>query len=76
MRHILVYAFEDAPEWCQKLSPHGGDEDWLAIVPRYFVGTGDVQDMVPWLCEGTAFGVCSVAVHELDDCFVVIGCHA
>jgi hypothetical protein len=31
---IIVWRFEDAPADLGALSRHGGDEDWLAVVPR------------------------------------------
>ena len=30
---IKVWAFYDAPEHLRALSQHGGDEDWLVLVP-------------------------------------------
>lgn len=30
---ITVWAWEDAPADLQALSEHGGDEDWVALVP-------------------------------------------
>ncbi len=30
---IILWRFEDAPAYLRKLSTHGGDEDWLAIIP-------------------------------------------
>ena len=32
---ITIYRFEDAPKELQNLSQNGGDEDWLAIVPKH-----------------------------------------
>jgi hypothetical protein len=32
-RAVLVWHFPDAPEVFRRLSPHGGDEDFLALVP-------------------------------------------
>lgn len=67
---IGVWRFADAPRWTQALSPHGGDEDWLAILPRG-------QERPDWMREGTAFGVCRVSEHALGDGrVVVIGAHS
>ena len=43
---ILVFHFEDAPEALRQLSGHGGDEDWIAVVPPELV---DVDPYIPWL---------------------------
>lgn len=34
MNHILIYQFYDAPEELQQLSEHGGDEEWIIIIPN------------------------------------------
>ncbi|GIV03692.1 MAG: hypothetical protein KatS3mg015_2522 [Fimbriimonadales bacterium] len=67
---ILVWRFADAPEELQRLSQHGGDEDWLAVVPP----PGDVP---AWMDTGTSFGVFRVSERELPGGYVVvIGAHA
>ena len=69
---ILVWDFKDAPEEYRALSEHGGDEDWLALVPSNLAG-----EYIPWLETGGPFGCCSVSEHSLDDGRVVfIGAHA
>lgn len=40
---ITIWRFEDAPADLQALSWHGGDEDWIALVPlkyaeRHYIG--------------------------------------
>jgi len=30
---VFMWSFRNAPEHLQQLSPHGGDEDWIALVP-------------------------------------------
>lgn len=30
---ITVWAWDDAPEDLRALSPHGGDEDWIVVLP-------------------------------------------
>lgn len=68
---IAVWRFNNAPQTYQKLSTHGGDEDWLALVPVEMKG-----EYIPWL-EWGAFGVCSISEHPLDNGSVVyIGAHA
>ena len=51
---ILVYRFHEAPATLQALSPNGGDEDWLAILPP---SIGDTS--IGW-CEQPAFGCSGV----------------
>jgi hypothetical protein len=53
---ITVWSFYDAPYDLQALSPHGGDEDWLAEVPPQF-------DYVSWMESGSHFGCCDVSTH-------------
>ena len=67
---IKVWSFYDAPEEYQKLSGHGGDEDWLALLPP-----GIEQPL--WAESGTSFGVCDVSSHPLPSGqTVLIGAHA
>ena len=68
---ILVWQFRDAPKELQLLSTHGGDEDWLAVVPPHLS-----EAYIPWLEYGP-FGCCDITRHELPDGRVVyIGAHA
>ena len=66
---ILVWRFEDAPDGYKFLSPHGGDEDWLAFVP-----TGISEPL--WLANGTSFGCCSVSETPVTGGTIYIGAHA
>ena len=77
---IQVWRFHEAPEALQLLSTHGGDEDWLAVVPRAALedvaddwpnddlesddGRDDAYCLPGWLWPGTSFGVCSVSVQR------------
>ncbi len=71
-RAIRVWRWRDAPEDLRLLSPHGGDEDWVALIPSVLE-----DKWVPWAEDGTAFGCCSVSEHTLPDGSVVrIGAHA
>lgn len=68
---IKVWRFEDAPKELQELSPHGGDEDWLAVVPP-----GLADQWIGWIEIGY-FGSCEVTSHPLPDGSVVrIGAHS
>ena len=65
---ILVWRFWQAPDIYKALSPHGGDEDWVAFVPE------SLRDVyIPWL---ERLGVCSLSEHEVDGGIVYIGAHA
>jgi hypothetical protein len=70
---ILIWKFEEAPKIYQRLSNHGGDEDWIAFIPRHIIMRG-VTPM--FLEEGTAFGCCDVEKHKVYDGEVWIGAHA
>jgi hypothetical protein len=73
---ITVYRFENAPKELQALSTNGGDEDWLAIVPKHLK-----DEWIGWLEEGSAFGRCCVEIHEHPNpnkrgYQIRIGCHS
>jgi hypothetical protein len=71
-RTIKVWQWEDAPEELQSLSTHGGDEDWVALVPVALKGID-----LYWARPGSPFGCCDVDVIECDDgSTVYIGAHA
>jgi len=66
-----VWPFHEAPESLRKLSTSGGDEDWIAHVPKHFAGR-----YIAWLETG-GFGVCDVEKIEIaDGSIVYIGSHA
>lgn len=68
---ILVWEFYRAPQEYRDLSPHGGDEDWVALLPAEW------KDNTPSWIEMGSFGCCDVSQHELPDGRVVcIGAHA
>jgi len=70
---ILVWRFYDAPKVLRDLSNHGGDEDWLALVPSSFFKE---DSYIGWM-EGNGFGCCDVSEHILEDgSKVYIGAHA
>lgn len=72
--HIRVWRWEDAPEELKSLSRHGGDEDWVALIPPKLA-----NEWIGWMEEGTAFGCCDVSEHahpELPGYVVKIGAHA
>ena len=71
---IKVWVFEDAPTELQALSQHGGDEDWLVLVPA--VLDKDWERWEPlWLSKTDTCDAPSR--HTLDNGDVVyIGAHA
>ena len=68
----VLWRWKDAPEEYKKLSGHGGDEDWVIIIPK------DMAGWSPFLMVGdylTGFGW--LDEHELDGGdWVVICAHA
>jgi hypothetical protein len=68
---IKIWKFYEAPKEWQDLSPHGGDEDWVAEIPKSY---GSLLPL--WMEEGTPFGCCSVSVHDLPEVTIAIGAHA
>jgi len=67
---IMVWAFYSAPGYLRSLSTHGGDEDWVGLLPHG-------ESPPSWMWDGTGFGCCSVDEHKLDDGrLVCIGAHA
>lgn len=73
MEPIKVWPFYSAPEEYQKLSSHGGDEDWVAFIPT---ATFEMTSQPIWMEDGTAFGCCEVSKHPVDGGIVFIGAHA
>lgn len=73
--HIKVWQFFEAPEDLRKLSEHGGDEDWLVLVPAS-MAEGDIY----WIemCRVNGYLGCSgTSEHILPDgSKVYIGAHA
>jgi hypothetical protein len=69
-RPIQVWRWEDAPDYLKAFSQHGGDEDWVALVPA----EDDFE--IPWL-ESPLFGGCDVSRVEMENGDIVfIGAHA
>lgn len=71
--HIRIWRFSDAPEELQQLSEHGGDEDWLALIPPKLA-----DEYIGWMESGTAFGCFQVSEHqhpELPGYLIRIGAH-
>jgi hypothetical protein len=72
---IKVWPWSEAPTELKALSPHGGDEDWVALIPARLAGK-----WIGW-CDpniaGTPFGCAGISEHQLSDGSIVrIGAHA
>ena len=76
---VTLWAFEEAPEEYRKLSPHGGDEDWIIFVPQTWapilsISEDHLPDCLPF--DRGRFGCCSVSRRDVTGGFVFIGAHA
>jgi hypothetical protein len=56
---MLVWRFENAPTELQAISDHGGDEDWIAVIPPHLA-----NDWVDWMDSGSRFGPCNTSEHD------------
>jgi len=65
--YIKIWRFEDAPKEYQDLSEHGGDEDYIAYIPK------DLDDSFWWIEDKLAN---SVDRYEFDTYIIYIGAHA
>lgn len=66
---VRIWRWEDAPGELAALSKHGGDEDWVCLVPKEMQG-----EYLPFVY---ALGVCQVSEYSLaDGRKVFIGAHA
>lgn len=69
-KSIMVWPFYDAPGELRCLSEHGGDEDWVALVPKD-------MDRPSWMESEGLFGCAGVSEHCYEDGRTVhIGAHA
>lgn len=75
---IQVWPYDDAPKEYQELCNNGGDEDWIALIPKYLVEK-EANGLIwfGWLEDGGPFGCHSVKKVDLPngDQFR-IGCHS
>lgn len=59
---IRVYRFYDAPKkWREILDQNGGDEDWLAIIPKHLR-----EEWIGWLDHGS-FGCCCINKYDVSE---------
>jgi hypothetical protein len=69
MSAIVVWKWHDAPGELRAVSEHGGDEDWVALLPD--------EDTPSWMDSGGSFAICHLQIAPLGDGrFVAIGAHA
>jgi hypothetical protein len=71
---IKIWSWDNAPDYLKNLSEHGGDEDWVAVLPPSYQ-----EQYIPFLEDGSSFGYCEVSRHEhprLKGYQVRIGAHA
>lgn len=71
-RHIKIWRFHEAPVELKELSSHGGDEDWLVMIPP------DWGDEPPaFLEQSRSFGPCDVSEHQhWSGATILIAAHA
>jgi hypothetical protein len=68
---LRVWSFYDAPAALRDLSEHGGDEDWVLLIPPQY------SRYVSWAEGGQRFGPCDVSEHQLPNGWEVrIGAHS
>jgi len=69
---IRVWRFKDAPKSLQRLSTHGGDEDWIAVIPK-----GVTPPNMAWSFDSMPSGTAGIQRCEFEDGRVIlIGAHA
>jgi hypothetical protein len=83
--YIKIWNFDNAPEEYKLLSPHGGDEEYVAFVPDgfepYFIDYDDTKDekdnypYIGFLDSGTMFGCCDVSHTKVEGGWIFIGAH-
>ena len=67
---MLVWYWKDAPGELRALSDHGGDEDFISLLPLN-------KEAPSWMDDGSSFGHCRVSSYRLPDGREVrIGAHA
>lgn len=60
MGGLAMWRFEQAPPLLAALSQHGGDEDWVVLIPP------DFGELPFWMSEGTSFAS-SVDIYDLPE---------
>jgi hypothetical protein len=75
---IRVWQFGDAPKEFRELSTNGGDEDWVAHIPKELLGTTWVDMCMSENQPGGRYFCCCCIVEFTlpDGSEIRIGCHA
>lgn len=72
---ILVWPFYEAPKELQDFSGNGGDEDWIAYIPKNIVAK--YGDWIGWLETSSFDSMQEPQVYDLKSgARIVIGSHA
>jgi hypothetical protein len=70
---IKIWAFQDGPEHLRNMSEHGGDEDWIALVPSNYREVEYTK--LNLLDRFVRWGVDAVEVHTTPEGDVYISAH-
>jgi hypothetical protein len=76
--HIMLYRYPTAPLELQALSQHGGDEDWIAVVPESWKDRYHLAFLEGGIA-GNWFGCSDVSQHthpNYPNQLIFIGAHA
>lgn len=69
---IKIWRYRDAPVHLKAMSEHGGDEDYIALVPLHYR-----DEHLVWRIEDLGLlGCCSTDKHETPEGDVYIGAHS
>ena len=69
---IKIWRFSDAPQQYQQMSEHGGDEDYIALVPVHYR-----DEYLVWRIEELGMlGCSSTDKYERPEGDVYIGAHS
>lgn len=80
-----IWMFRDAPKEYRKLSPHGGDEDWLLACPdrwnmdklglsKCSKDNKPIDSIASYWIE--KLGISEVSEHRVENGWIYIGTHA
>lgn len=75
---ITLWPFCEAPLQYRQLSSHGGDEDWIMVVPDNLLTVPCGHSIVANKIEPLkrAIGICDTSEHRVDGATVFIGAHS
>ena len=67
---ISLWSWSEAPQEFKDLSPHGGDEDFVAFIPGCLTDEFNMRRYIGRMAS------CDCYEHEIDGGLVLIGAHA